>query len=130
MEVVLKKYISKKERMVNKVLEELRGGKSLYASCFEVGIRTGEFYDFIAKNDKAKEKYLFALTDYADKCVDDIRGIVDELKKGEIDNSTAKLLIDTLKWLVSKSNQDVNGVGSNDSEAGDEDFKEIVVKFV
>ncbi len=130
MEVGLKKYVSKKECLVNKVLDELRKGKSLYASCLSVGLKTSEFYDFIAKNEKAKEMYLLALTDYADKCVDDIRNIVDELKNGEIDNSTAKLLIETLKWLVSKSNQDVNEVGNDESVENDENLREIVVKFV
>ena len=126
----MRKYVSKKERLVNKVLDELRNGKSLYGSCFGVGIKTGEFYDFIAKNDQAKELYLLALTDYADKCVDDIRNIVNELKNGEIDNSTAKLLIETLKWLISKSNQDVNEVENNEVDNTHEDLREIVVKFI
>lgn len=108
----------------------VREGKSLYAGCFNVGISTREFYDEVAKDEKIKEMYLCAINDYADKCVDDIRVIVQELKNGEIDNSTAKLLIETMKWLVQKASNDISGVGE---EFGDDEgncVKEIMVKFV
>ena len=115
--------------MFNEVLSNLREGKSLYAACVNVGMSTSEFYEFLNKNDKFKEKYLLALTDYADKCVDDIRKIVEELKSGKIDNSTAKLLIETKKWLVSKASGDVTKLDENDDNINAE-VKEIMVKFI
>ena len=125
----MRNYIYKKEHLFNEVLGNLREGKSLYAACVNVGMSTSEFYEFLNKNDKFKEKYLLALTDYADKCVDDIRKIVEELKSGKIDNSTAKLLIETKKWLVSKASGDVTKLDENDDNINAE-VKEIMVKFI
>ena len=106
----------------------IRQGKSLYMACLDVNISTKEFYDALAKNDVFKEKYLLALSDYTDKCTDDIRQIVEELKKGEMDNSTAKILIETLKWLISKSNSDFNDLNGGDDSS--REVKEIMVKFI
>jgi hypothetical protein len=128
LEDILRNYVYKKEYLFNEVLANLREGKSLYAACVNVGMSTSEFYEFLNKNDKFKEKYLSALTDYADKCVDDIRRIVEELKSGKIDNSTAKLLIETKKWLVSKANGDVIKLDENDDINAE--VKEIMVKFI
>lgn len=124
----MRKYVSKKENAINQILDMIRIGKSLYMACLEVNLSTKEFYDVLAKNEIFKEKYLLALSDYADKCTDDIRQIVEELKKGEIDNSTAKLLIETMKWLISKSNSDLGEINLNDDNASD--VKEIMVKFI
>ena len=77
-----------------------------------------------------KEKYLCSLGDYADSCVDDIRDIVEQLKKGEIDNSVAKLLIETMKWMVNKTQSDVNTVERLDEEFEQDGLREIVVKFI
>ena len=108
----------------------VREGKSLYAACGVEKITTKEFFDEMAKDEKIKEMYLCALNDYADKCVDDIRVIVQELKSGEIDNSTAKLLIETMKWLVQKISNDVNGVQEAVGDSDVDCVREIMVKFV
>ena len=126
----MRNYISKKRKKVLEVLDMVREGKSLYAGCETVQISTKEFYDEVAKDEKIKEMYLCAINDYADKCVDDIRVIVQELKNGEIDNSTAKLLIETMKWLVQKASNDVNGFGAENSGDEIDEVREIVVKFV
>ena len=129
-EDVLKNYIYKKEHIFNEILANLREGKSLYTSCNEAGMSTKEFYDFFNKNDKFRDRYLLALTDYADKCVDDIRKIVEDLKNGKVDNATAKILIETKKWLINKANNDVGGICNNEVNSIDEVVKEIMVKFV
>lgn len=128
-EDVLKRYIYKKEYLFDDVLKNLREGKSLYTACNDAGMTTKQFHDFLNKNAILKEKYLLALTDYADKCVDDIRKIVEDLKNGKIDNSTAKLLIETKKWLVTKASSDVGGINNNIDDI-DEVVKEIMVKFI
>ena len=74
-----------------------------------------------------------ALADYADSCTDNIRKIVAELKVGEIDNSTAKLLIETEKWLAQKACPEPiwTTLQNTDDENDDgRNLKEIVVKFV
>ena len=120
----------KKKKEVDEVLDKIRKGNSLYSACEAAGISTCGFYEEIASNEKFKKSYLRALSDYADCCTDDIREIADELKDGIIDNSTAKLLIETKKWLAQKacSNQLVINEENKNSEEDIE--REIEVKFV
>ena len=85
------------------VFEAVREGNSLFAACRRAGISTRDFYAATAADETLREAYQLAQADYADRCTDDIRKIVADLKTGEIDNSTAKLLIETEKWLAQKS---------------------------
>ena len=127
---MVRNYVSKNEILMRKIFQSLREGKSLYQACNLVNISTGEFYNVLEKNEGLKERYLCALTDYADRCVDDIRKIVEELKEGKIDNSTAKLLIETMKWLVGKAQTDANNVGGEKDLDNSDGISEIVVKFI
>ena len=118
-----------KKKLLKDLFEELRKGKSLYASCLKVGISSSEFYDILASDEKLHEEYLLALSDYADLCMDEIRRIVQSLKDGDIDNSSAKLLIETEKWLAQKASPEpFGGKINNDFEEGE--CREIVVKFI
>ena len=127
---MVRKYVSKDEVKLESVFGDLREGKSLYASCKKAKISTSKFYEILEKKSCLKEKYLCSLGDYADSCVDDIRDIVEQLKKGEIDNSVAKLLIETMKWMVNKTQSDVNMVERLDEEFEQDGLREIVVKFI
>ncbi|MCM1324667.1 MAG: hypothetical protein NC218_11140 [Acetobacter sp.] len=122
--------MKKKElKLVEDVLAAVRCGCSLYTACVKVGISTQAFYDILAADEKAKVAYQLALSDYADQCMDDIRAIAAGLKSGEIDTSTAKLLIETHKWLAQKAcPEPFTGMteGNDVGNAG----TEIVVKFV
>jgi Asp-tRNA(Asn)/Glu-tRNA(Gln) amidotransferase B subunit len=127
---MVRHYVSRDEMMLEKIFQDLRGGKSLFSACEKVNISTKDFYAIIEKKSVFREKFLCSLSDYADRCVDDIRDIVGQLKAGEIDNSTAKLLIETMKWMVNKVQSDIVEVEKGE-EIGDEDgIKEIVVKFI
>ena len=107
----------------------LRSGCSLYAACLSAGMTTKAFYRKVAHDNDAMEEFRLALSDYADQCMDDIRKIVASLKAGEVDNSTAKLLIETQKWLALKASPESGGGVSLDDRK-DEVGEEIVVKFV
>lgn len=125
------KRIKKIDEVLKNVFEAIRCGNSLYGACVKYGITTKEFYNVLAENQDAKENYWLALADYADQCTDAIRGITANLKAGEIDNSTAKLLIETEKWLAQKACPDViSGKINFDNNSDDDMATEIVVKFV
>ena len=131
---VRKKSINKTdEEILTAVFEALRKGASLFAACQKNGIGTKQFYEVTAANPAFSQGYKLALADYADSCTDNIRKIVAELKKGEIDNSTAKLLIETEKWLAQKACPEPVWAtlqnGDDDNDDG-QNLKEIVVKFV
>jgi len=113
----------------NHVLNGLRQGNSLYAACQKCAVTSRDFYLFLAKNPHLKDDFLLALADYADQCTDEIRALTSDLKAGVMDNSTAKLLIETNKWLAQKACPDAfQGLESDDGTDGK--VQEIVVKFV
>lgn len=124
----MKRKGSKNNSILNQVFSGIRKGKSLYVSCVETGISSSEFYDLICKNEDAKKQYCLALADYADQCTDTIREIAKNLRNGEIDNSTAKLLIETEKWLAQKANSEPFSFDKNNG--GDDEVTEIEVKFI
>lgn len=118
--------MGRKLRVFN-VFDYIRKGDSLYASCLKAGMTTKEFYQALAGDNNYREEYQLALADYADQCTDFIRSMVRDLQNGDIDTSTAKLLIETQKWLAQKASPEPY---ENLSEDVDEKTTEIVVKFV
>ena len=118
-----------KKAKLEKIFEEIRKGCSLYGACQKVKVSTLEFYQEIGNDEAKREAFRLALSDYADQCTDDIRTLALSLKCGEIDNSTAKLLIETQKWLAQKAcPEPVNATSLEDD--GELQTREIVVKFV
>ena len=114
---------------LDKVFAALRNGKSLYAACAAAGTDTRAFYARLETDRAARDAYRLALADYADRCTDDIRQIVAELRAGDIDNPTAKLLIETEKWLAQKACPEP--VGERILDGGDDEgVAEIEVQFV
>ena len=118
-----------RKKVLQELFAEIRKGKSLYASCLKVGISSSEFYEVLASDEKLYDEYLLALSDYADLCMDEIRRIVQSLKDGDIDNSSAKLLIETEKWLAQKASPEpFGGKINNDFEEGE--CRALVAKFI
>ena len=113
--------------VLDNVFKKIRAGCSLYGALSAVGLTSHQFYQIMASHPKIKEEFLLALADYADQCTDDIRALAASLKAGEIDNSTAKLLIETIKWLAQKACPEP--VAAFKEDDGDK-LSEIVVKFV
>ena len=121
------------EKLFDILLKNLRGGASLFSACRKAGVSTQEFYEALQHDEALFYAYRMALADYADTCTDDIRQIVADLKAGDLDNSTAKLLIETEKWLAQKACPEplcnvITQPASQDDDAAP--LKEIVVKFV
>ena len=131
--VARKKVVKNDEEILTAVFDALRKGASLFAACQKNGIGTKRFYELTAVNPAFSQGYKLALADYADSCTDNIRKIVAELKVGEIDNSTAKLLIETEKWLAQKACPEpiwTTLQNADDENDDGRNLKEIVVKFV
>lgn len=130
--VARKKSVKTNDEILTAVFEALRKGASLFAACQKNGISTKQFYEMTAVHPSFSQAYQMALADYADSCTDNIRKIVAELKAGELDNSTAKLLIETEKWLAQKAcPEPIWTMLQNDEDNDDgRNLKEIVVKFV
>lgn len=112
------------------VFDFIRQGLSLYAACQKAGISTKDFYLLLAETPGLKEDFQLALADYADQCTDGIKELAQLLESGQLDNATAKLLIETNKWLAQKACPETFAGFS----AGDDELNsvpaEIVVKFV
>lgn len=121
----------RKKKAAEAVFAALRAGSSLYAACEKAGLTTKAFYEFVAADSEEMREYYLALADYADMCMDNIKAITKDLKAGEIDNSTAKLLIETEKWLAQKAcPQPFNEKATDKEEMNEAEPMEIVVKFV
>ena len=119
----------RKKSKLAEVIEYVRKGCSLYLACVKAHLTTREFYQYMAEDVQAREDFQLALADYADQCTDEIRSLTVGLKSGEIDTSTAKLLIETSKWLAQKACPEPFQVGGGDG-ADEGKTTEIVVKFV
>ncbi len=120
----------KKMKNIKDVFNLIRGGNSLYNACLKAKISTKEFYQILANDKSLYDEYLLALSDYADQCTDDIKNIITNLKDGDIDNSTAKLLIETQKWLAQKLCPQSILEKKIQADENKEEDKEIVVKFI
>ncbi len=120
----------KKKDCAAVVFAALREGCSLYAACTKAGITTKVFYGFLTEDGGLAAEYHLALADYADKCTDNIKAIAENLKAGEIDNSTAKLLIETEKWLAQKACPQPYAGGASGGDGEEAETAEIVVRFV
>ena len=46
-----------KKKVLTDLFEEIRKGKSLYASCLKVGISTSEFYEILSNNENSVNDY-------------------------------------------------------------------------
>lgn len=84
------------------MLEEISGGKSLSVVCKERGIKRDVFYKYKDETEERKDKYTRACEQRGDSYADKIDEIEEKLLNGEIDSSTAKVLIDSQKWKACK----------------------------
>jgi hypothetical protein len=95
---------------VQAVLEEMRKGKSLRASCVAVGVPNSTFLLWVSQDEAMAEQYARARDSMIDAIADDTMTIADEMplmhpQTGAIDSAAVahqRLRVDTRRWLLSK----------------------------
>lgn len=99
-----KKQEKKIEDCLDGILNDIRNGNSIVKACKDRGFGTQTFYDYLKENPDLEENYARAREDRGDCCIDKIVELMKDLKTGKIDSQTARVLIDTEKWIAAKFN--------------------------
>jgi len=97
----LKVFTTEEKKIIQEVLDAISMGQSLVKLAEKNGIPEITLYDWLNKPEYA-EKYAQAKTNRGHKVVQNIQERYIELREGKIDPITARVLIDTDKWLASK----------------------------
>jgi hypothetical protein len=92
------------------VLEEMRKGQSLRASCIAVGVPNSTFLGWVEADAELAEQYARARDSMIDAIADETMTIADEMplthpETGAIDSGAVahqRLRVETRKWLLSK----------------------------
>lgn len=92
------------------VLEEMRKGQSMRASCVVVGVPNSTFLAWVALSPELAEQYARARDSMIDAIADETMNIADEFplthpETGAIDSGAVahqRLRVDTRRWLLSK----------------------------
>lgn len=87
---------------IDKVLEDVSLGKSVFKACKEQGCSADSFYKLLKSDNDIKDKYTRAREDRGDSCLDKIEEIEKKLENKEIDAQSARVIIDTEKWKACK----------------------------
>jgi hypothetical protein len=100
---------AEKQQKINKVLTQMRDGKSLRQAAEMAGVARQTFLDWVDKDEELSGHYAQARAAMIDKIADDIMTIADEemipTGEGKVDNAMVqkqRLRVDTRKWLLSK----------------------------
>lgn len=99
-----KKQEKKIEDCLDGILNDIRNGNSIVKACKDRGFGTQTFYDYLKEHPELEENYARAREDRGDCCIDKIVELMKELKEGKIDSQSARVLIDTHKWIAAKFN--------------------------
>lgn len=84
------------------VCDKIVEGKSIQTACREMGIGTETFYIEMRENPDLQASYTHARSARADARFEKIDDIMDDMRAGEIDPVTAKVMLDAIKWQCSK----------------------------
>lgn len=94
----------KPEEFFDEILKLVSDGTSLKRACEQVGISRDTFNEHVKKNKDLSDRYACAREERGSSYADKIDDIEQKLLSGEVDSSTARVLIDSLKWKASKFN--------------------------
>lgn len=84
------------------ILDYIRNGGSLTQACKDNKIGKDAFYIYLRENPERQNQYTHAREGCGDFYFDEIGEIEKKLLNREIDASTARVLIDSLKWKACK----------------------------
>lgn len=88
--------------VVHEICTLIAEGANVKDACKEAGISYDAFRDWRYNDDVVSNLYVKAVQDKADSKDSEIDRVLDMLEKGEIDASTANVMIQTQKWRMSK----------------------------
>ena len=94
--------ISTIEKDFSDILEDIASGLSILKACRERGISKQTFFDYIDADQEKKDQYMRAREQRGEECISRIAEYEEDLKAKKIDSATARVLIDTEKWLACK----------------------------
>lgn len=104
--VVKKKTVDKRIKVADEVYfaacDLYANGESLKNACKANGISRIAFYERTKKNSELLNQYTRAREYAGDACLDKIHDFEEMLKAGQIDSSSANVLIQTEKWKAQK----------------------------
>lgn len=92
----------KKEIDVDKILSLISEGMSLTRACKLCGSNKDIFRARTLENEELARRYARAQEDRGNAYADKIDEIEEQLRRGEIDAQTARVLIDSQKWKACK----------------------------
>lgn len=98
-----KKSVALDDKVFTAICDELADGITVEAACMKMGVNYRTFRRFIEKGDeKIGQLYARAREWRGEACLMKIDDIMHKLETGQIDSSTANVLINTEKWKASK----------------------------
>jgi len=87
---------------VYRICDMVADGSNIKKACKENGISYNAFRDWRKDNEVVSNLYVKAVQDKGDSIDAEIDRILEMLEKGDIDASTANVMIQTYKWKASK----------------------------
>ena len=84
------------------ILADIADGYSMRKACEKNSVAKQSFQAKLKRDEAFAAQYACARQDAGDSCLDKIDEIEEMLKNGQIDSSTANVLINTEKWKASK----------------------------
>ena len=101
-QTVNKKAKPDKEKIYAQLLQDVAEGLSLRKACAKHKISPFDFRLKMRKDETLQAQYTQAREDSTDSMLDEFNGIMEDLRANKIDSSTARVLLDALKWRLCK----------------------------
>ena len=99
------KSLKKKEDILKaclQICDDVQNGLSLVNACRKNNLSRSAFYEKLNCDENLANKYARARERSTDSMLDEFDALMKKLEAGEIDSSTARVLLDALKWKLSK----------------------------
>lgn len=87
---------------MQKVFDDIADGLSIKKACQKQGVSKQSFYDKLEQYPELKDQYTRSREKRGDAFIESIEEDLEKLSKREIDAASARVSIDTKKWLACK----------------------------